>query len=402
MDPLETIARVPRRPTRVDVVLTALLLVWAVIEALAASGPGLLWQRVAFAVCVTLPLVLRRRAPVAVMAVLIGVLMVRVWAIPGQEDSTFPFPSLLVATFSVALHTRNRAVAVVAGIAPVLAMLSLFQLGYHESPTSIGQMFILGFFVAGAWAGGWLVRVRAAQAAAARADSVRLAEEAVAARWESVRLAEEAVVAERARIARELHDVVAHSLSIVAVQAGAAEELIGLDPDSARAHIAAARRTAREALTEMRHVLDVQREGEPVAAVALAPQPTLERVADLVDDVSAAGLPVRLVTEGTRGTVSAGVDLAGYRIVQEALTNVRRHAGPHASATVTVRHDPGSLTVEVVDDGAGPGPVVGDGNGLPGMRARAAALGGTLTAGPAEGGGFAVTVVLPTDQGDNA
>ncbi|GAA2645276.1 sensor histidine kinase [Dactylosporangium fulvum] len=400
MDPLETIARVPRRPPRVDLAITALLLVWAVIEALAASGPGLLWQRVAFAVGVTLPLVLRRRAPVTVMAVLIGVLMVRIALVPGQEDSTFPFPSLLVATFSVALHTRGRAVAVATGFAPVLTMLALFPLGYYQGPMSIGQTFILGFFVAGAWVAGWLVRLRADRAAAAPADSARLAEEAAAARSDSARLAEEAVAAERAPIARELHDVVAHSLSIVAVQAGAAEELTALDPGSARAHIAAARRTAREALTEMRHVLDVQREGGPEAAPALAPQPTLERVADLVDEVFAAGLPVRLVTDGERGTVPAGVDLAGFRIVQEALTNVRRHAGA-AETRVRIGYGDRWIEVEIRNAAGAPGTraaarTAGAGRGLVGMRERVRLYGGTVTAGP-DGDGFAVHARLPRE-----
>ncbi len=389
VDALTTLSRVPRRPPRSDVALTALLLVWAVIEAMVAVGPGALWQRLAFAVAVTVPLVMRRRVPAAVLAVLIGALMIRVAAIPGQEESTFPFPSLLVATFSVALHARRTGTAVAGGVATLLTLLSLYPLGYYAGPPTVGQIFILGFFVTGAWVAGWLVRLRVAQADSARRDADRVAVDAE-------RRAADAVAAERARISRELHDVVAHSLSIVAVQAGAAEELITLDPGSARRHIAAARRTAREALTEMRHVLDVQRDAD--AGPVLVPQPTLERVSDLVDEVRAAGLPVTLTAEGARGSVPAGVDLAGFRIVQEALTNVRRHAGP-VETVVRICYTDRWIDIEV-RNAAGPRPAqvtAGGGRGLVGMRERSRLYGGSVTAGP-EGDGFTVRARLPRES----
>ncbi len=382
MDALITLSRVPRRPPRADVLLTALLFVWAALEALIATGPGPLWARLAFAAGVTLPLVVRRRAPVAVLASIIAVLLARVSLIPGQEESTFPFPSLLVATFSVALHVRSRGVAVGCGLAVVAAMLSLFPLGYYTGPVTVGQVFVLAFFVSGAWAAGRLVRLRAVQANAARDDSARLAAEAV--------------TAERERIARELHDVVAHSLSIVAVQTGAAEELIAMNPELARQHVAAARRTAREALTEMRHVLDVRR--TPDDAASLTPQPTLERVKELVDEVRAAGLPVTLTVEGVRGDVPAGIDLAGFRIVQEALTNVRRHAGA-AETTVRVGYAARSIDVEVRNV-AGPlsgRETSGSGRGLVGMRERIRLYGGTVSAAP-QAGGFAVHARLPRES----
>ncbi len=382
MDALITLSRVPRRPPRADVLLTALLFAWAVIEALIAVGPGPLWARLVFAAGVTVPLIVRRRAPAAVLVAIIAVLLVRVALIPGQEESTFPFPSLLVATFSVALHARHRVVAVACGLAVVATMLALFPLGYYTGPITVGQVFVLGFFVGGAWAAGRLVRVRAAQATAARDDSARLAAEAVH--------------AERERIARELHDVVAHSLSIVAVQTGAAEELIAINPELARRHVAAARRTAREALTEMRHVLDVQR--DPDVSAALSPQPTLERVKELVDEVRAAGLPVTLTVGGVRGDVPAGIDLAGYRIVQEALTNVRRHAGA-AETTVRIGYADRWIDVEV-RNAAGPlsaGETSGSGRGLVGMRERIRLYGGTVSAAP-EAGGFAVRARLPREN----
>ncbi|SHN46481.1 sensor histidine kinase [Cryptosporangium aurantiacum] len=366
-----------------DLAPAGLLLVWAVIEALAAAGPGSTGQRLLFAVAVTVPLVARRRAPLAVVAVLVLVLWVRVQYLPGLEESTFPFPSLLVATYSAAVYARVWWGALLAGCTTVAVMIAALPLGYYEGPITVGQFFILGFFVAGAGVGGWLVRLRMTQATAARSESAQRAEEAVA--------------VERARIAREIHDVVAHSLSIVAVQAGAAESLIEADPDVARAHIAAARQTAREALAEMRHVLDVTRQdaSEPDAA-ELAPQPTLERVPELVAELRAAGLPVSLTVDGARGDVPAGVDLAAYRIIQEALTNVRRHAGT-ASTEVRIGYDREEITIDVANtyssDAAGSGRD-GTGRGLVGMRERARLYGGSLQAG-VDGSRFAVRARLP-------
>ncbi len=380
MDALSTVARVPRRPPVADVALAALLLAWAVVEAVAVPGPGVTWQRVLFAVGVTVPLVWRRGAPLAVLAALTAVLAWRVFAVPGAAESTFPFPSMLVAAFSVALHARPRGAAVTGGVATLVVNLALYPLGYYVGPITAGQIGIMAFFLAGAWTAGWLVRVRAAQVAAVRGEAAQRAAEAV--------------VAERERIAREMHDVVAHSLSIVAVQAGAAEELVAIDPELARRHIAAARRTAREALTEMRHVLDVQR----ADAAPLAPQPTLERVAELVEEARAAGLPVTLAVDGERGEVPAGVDLAGFRIVQEALTNVRRHAG---AAATEVRIGYAGRWIDLcVRNAAGPlsaAATSGGGRGVIGMTERAKVYGGSLDAAP-DGDGFAVRARLPRES----
>ncbi|REF95844.1 signal transduction histidine kinase [Asanoa ferruginea] len=388
----------PPRIRTSDALLTLALMGWAAIEALAAQGPGSLGQRLVFAVAVTAPLLLRRRAPVAVVLVLIGVLAARILLLPGLEESTFPFPSLLVATFSVALYERRRWAGVLAGIAIAAAMVSLPQVGYYDGPASLGELLLLAFFVSGAWIGGWLVRLRlrqlavanvAAERAASHAD--QLAEEIARTALEAERAAEEAVATERARIAREIHDVVAHSLSIVVVQAGAAESLMDGDPDRAREHIAAARRTAREALTEMRHVLDVTRDDE--TQPDLAPQPTLERIGDLVDDSRAAGLAVTLSVEGRRGAVPAGLDLAAFRIVQEALTNARRHAG-QTPTTVRLRYDDEGIDIEVSNAMTAEVGGRGGERGLIGMRERARLYGGSLDAGR-HGGMFTVRARLP-------
>jgi signal transduction histidine kinase len=195
---------------------------------------------------------------------------------------------------------------------------------------------------------------------------------------------------ERLRIARELHDVLGHHLSLINVQAGVGLHLMDTRPEQAREALTAIKSASAEALREVRSVLGVLRPEEEAAP--RAPAPSLARLDDLTAD---AGLPVRTVVEGEPRPLPAEVDRAAYRIVQEALTNVRRHAGPAAAAVVTIGYGDGEVSVRVADDGMG-GPVAPEaGNGIAGMRARAAALGGTLVAGPADGGGFAVAAALP-------
>jgi signal transduction histidine kinase len=197
---------------------------------------------------------------------------------------------------------------------------------------------------------------------------------------------------ERARIARELHDVIAHSVSVIIVQAGAAEPLVVEDPGQAREALRSIRSTASDALGEMRRLLGILREhGDELG---LAPQPSVASLDSLLEQAGAAGLTVALQVEGERRPLAPGVDLAAYRIVQEALTNTRKHAKA-ARAEVTVRYAPSSIEVEVVDDGATAAVGNETGHGLIGMRERVALYGGVLDAGPCPGGGFAVRAVLP-------
>src|SRR5205085_772573 len=199
---------------------------------------------------------------------------------------------------------------------------------------------------------------------------------------------------ERLRIAQDLHDVLAHNISLINVQAGVALHLMDEQPEQARSALTAIRQASKEALGELRSVLGVLRQvdEEPPRA----PTPGLADLDDLVRGTEAAGLAVRTHIDDTPRPLPAGVDLAAYRIVQEALTNVARHAGP-AVATVRVAYGDGELTVEVEDDGRGRAPTStsGGGNGIPGMRERAAALGGRLETGPRPGGGFRVQARLP-------
>lgn len=235
-------------------------------------------------------------------------------------------------------------------------------------------------------------------AALALGDSRRQRGEALAERDETRQamvdtLQDQAAMGERARIARDLHDVVAHHVSAIAVQAESARLTTEGLPEEGKAHFAAIGQTARDALTEMRRLLGVLRE-DANAEATRDPQPSLARLNELVETARAAGTPVALTLEGAVTPLPTGVDLCAYRILQEALTNVRRHA-PGSAVDVQVRYESDELQLRVRDHGPGAESPDPDGHGLLGMRERAIMVGGTLTAGPAEGGGFVVEAALP-------
>jgi signal transduction histidine kinase len=204
---------------------------------------------------------------------------------------------------------------------------------------------------------------------------------------------------ERLRIARELHDVLAHNISLINVQSGVALHLADELPEQARAALTTINRASEETLLELRSVLDILRQSGEHAP--LSPTARLDELAGLIAQTTATGLEVQTRIEGTRRPVPVAVDGAAYRIVQEALTNVRRHAGPAAKATVRLRYGDRDLTVQVEDDGGrrvADRSSVGGGNGIPGMRERATALGGQLETGPRLGGGFSVRARLPLED----
>ena len=197
---------------------------------------------------------------------------------------------------------------------------------------------------------------------------------------------------ERLRIARELHDVLAHSISVINVQAGVGLALLDSDPEQARTALTTIKAASKEALGEVRQVLDTLR---APGAAPRAPAPGLDRLPELVEQAASAGLTVAVETRGAHRDLPPGTDLAAFRIVQEALTNVVRHSGSR-HARVLVDHRAGALTLRVDDDGPATGADAGgSGNGLAGMRERAAALGGTIEAGPRDDGGFRVSALLP-------
>jgi signal transduction histidine kinase len=322
-------------------------------------------------------LLARRRHPVPVLLLVLAVTVTYL----GAGYAYGPCWLALIVAVYTAVTEGHRLVAWLGGAAGVVAFLGLERLLRGAAPTLAG---LVGH-------AGWLLLVLVV-AEVARVRRERRVEAARSRAEEARRRASE----ERLRIARELHDVLAHNISLVSVQAGVALHLLDQRPEQARAALEAIRAASRDALGELRSVLDVLRQGE--GGPPRAPEPRLDRLDSLLAGAAAGGLQVRTEVEGTVRPLPAGVDLAAYRIVQEALTNVARHAG-RAVATVRLAYGRDDLTVQVDDDGDGQadGQPPGGGNGIRGMRERAAALGGRLEAGPRPGGGFRVLARLPLD-----
>jgi signal transduction histidine kinase len=351
-----------RHPRLVDVLLVALVIPASVLEL--GSRPSF-ESRLGFAVLASLPLLVRRWRPVAIL----GVVMAATLAEEAVVHRTMHLPATL-AVYTVAAHCP-RTVSIRAG---GLAILVLFipLPGFIQWGPPIPAI--------AAWLLGDNLRTRRAYLRELEARAERLERE----QEESAR---RAAAEEQARIARELHDVLAHNVSVMVVQAAAANDVFETQPQRAREALQAIERTGRSALTELRRLLGRVRQTD------YAPQPGLAGLGALVEGVSAAGLPVTLRVEGELGDLPAGLDLSAYRIVQEALTNAIKHAGASA-AEVRVRRTADEVELEVVDDGRGPSGN-GRGQGLIGMRERASLLGGEVEAGPKPGGGFRVRATLP-------
>ncbi len=332
----------------------------------------------------TLPLAVRRRHPALVLLVTgVGITL---YSTLGYVEGGGSM-GVLIALYTVAAHSDRRT-ATIAAILTALGVLFTFANYVGREPRIAESM--LGVYVeySAAWLFGTYLQGRRQDLRTLQERAERLERE----REERARLA---VAEERARIARELHDVVAHHVSVMVVQAGAARRVAASDPSSARAAMAAVELAGRTALAEMRRMLEVLREEEP----DLEPEPSLDEVESLVARVRAAGLPVELHVEGERGDVPPGVDLAAYRIVQEALTNVVKHAGP-TTATIRIGYAPDRVEVEVTDDGRGAAAHLGvepGGRGLVGMRERAMLYGGTMEAGPRAAGGYRVHAAFPVE-----
>jgi signal transduction histidine kinase len=334
-------------------------------------------------------LVFRRRAPVAVFAVSATAATIAYSA--GYPDTGVAFAAL-IALYTVASR-RERWVTVLALAVAVVSNAVSVLLVDVEAPLAV----IVGGTAMAAVAAAWGDRKQVREAYVEQLE-LRAAEK----ERERIEAANRAVGAERSRIARELHDVVAHAMSVVAVQSGVGAHVIDLQPDAAKRILETISDTSRGALSEMRRLLGVLRDDpdNSDACDELAPSPGLAALDELASRVTEAGVPVELRVEGSRHTVPAGVDLAAYRIVQEALTNVLKHAGP-AAATVTVRYWDDGLRLMVTDDGRGASRALHSddetepaGHGIVGMRERAELYGGSLAAGPRPGGGFRVTATL--------
>lgn len=330
----------------------------------------------------------RRRAPFLVVVLAFAANFLAAATGVSQHKPFSPILAYFILVYSLALYgTPRRALVGLAYV--VVAIYSAIALAMHHGESYGGTDFgFIAVLMLAPWLVGKAMRGRVAHAGALE----RRAEEAEREREQRAR---EAAREERARIARELHDVIAHSLSVMVVQASAAEEVLRHAPERALEPITAIQSTGRAALAEMARLLGIlRRDGEEVG---LAPQPGLDDLAGLIQETRRSGLPAELRVEGDPRPLPLGIDLSAYRIVQEALTNARRHAGD-ACASVTLRYAPEALEIEVVDDGTGcTSNGSGGGHGLVGMRERVALFGGELEAGPARDGGFRVRARLPVD-----
>jgi signal transduction histidine kinase len=330
---------------------------------------------------------LRRRSPLAATAIAI-MAVVGFEVLAYVDNWIFPALAILLNIYSLAAYTEAPRVYVYLSITLVALWLAVAVDPSSQTPGDfLFTMFIFWLLPASA---GRTIHNRRALTVVLEAKAQRLERE----REEQAR---EAVTDERARIARELHDVVAHSVSVMVIQAGGARRVARSDREQAREALVAAQWAGREALVEMRRMVGVLRRGEEELEGA-AP-PGLGHLGALVTQARSAGLPVELRVEGEPEELSAGADLAAYRVIQEALTNAIKHAGP-ARARVIVRYGAGAVDIEVSDTGTGPSsatPADGGGHGLVGMRERVALYGGELAAGPRPGGGFALTARLPLE-----
>jgi signal transduction histidine kinase len=348
-----------------------------------SGGPeGPLWLDVVLLVAIVAPFFARRRFPFWALA-----------AVPIAVSVSAPLDPRLVpdngATFAAGLSVaflfaqlRDRRQAV-AGLLMIFG--AQFVIVRFDPQGSAGDIVFTDVVFSVVWLAGFLLGRKFEEGDAAKERAAQLERE----REEQARIA---VAEERARIARELHDVVGHSVSVMTVQASGVRRLLREDQEREREALLTVERTGREALAEMRRMVGVLR--RPEEAPALAPQPSLEHLDRLVDQAREAGLPVDLRIEGDAVELPAGVDLTAYRLVQEGLTNALKHARA-TRAEVLVNYGDGQIEVVVSDDGKGIGNGDGGGHGLVGMRERVTVYGGELDAGPQPGGGYRLRAKLP-------
>jgi signal transduction histidine kinase len=349
------------------------------LAASSGSDSPSLWA-VALTLLATLPIALRRRFPLLVFAVTLTAALVM-----DVRYNSFQFAGAVVALYTVAAYV-GRPGSIGIGVGTALAL----PITRFDEDT-IGFAKIVSTYVIFAVA--WVVGDRIG---ARRTYLGELEQRAVMHEREREEHARRAAAEEQARIARELHDIIAHNVSVMTVQAAAAGDAFETQPGRAREALGSIESTGREALAELRRLLGSVRPGDGPGA--FAPQPGLARLDELIEQVRSTGLTVELTVEGSPRELPPSVDLSAYRIVQEALTNTLKHADA-SHATVLVRYGPGTLDVEVVDDGRGAAADGAErGHGIIGMRERAVLFGGELRAGPAPGRGFSVHARIPLEQ----
>jgi signal transduction histidine kinase len=383
------IAWLRTHPRAADGLLVALLVAVAIPAHLSGESsvgdpnqPDASWWTVLLVLAGIVPLSWRRTRPLVAGSFVVAAEVVALFIGVGGVG----FLGSVVAVYSIGAHTSGLArTRVMSAIAVTVTL--LFVAGWIDGLSLLNEFVTTGGLLITAFVLGDNLRRR-------REHITGLADRAERAERERELLAEQRVAAERTRIARDLHDVVAHSVSVMVIQAAAARRSLVSSPDQAAAAIEAIETTGRQTMGELRSILGVLRTAVPDAT--LAPQPSLSRL-DLL--AGSDGLPLTVTVDGDLTGLPDGVSAIGYRLIQEALTNVRRHAGPVGRVTVTLRADGGDLRIDVVDDGRGAGALPdADGFGLIGMRERVAAVGGIVEAGPEPGGGWRVRAVLPIES----
>ncbi|MGH3203316.1 MAG: sensor histidine kinase [Streptosporangiaceae bacterium] len=374
------------RPLLVDGVLAACLGAFAQWMVWSGSVAGPRVAMAALFLLVGFPLIVRRHVPLVPVALLMTAIVVQsVTTADAAEGAPLLLPALACAYAVAAFGTRRIAVA---GLLVTVAGL-VVQIEFDPLARTAAQLWAAALFVllvAAAWLFGFAVQGRReASALQAQTDQAEEAQRA-------------AIAAERISIARELHDMIAHNVSVVVVQSVAAQGILDDQPARAREPLAHIEQSGRQALTELRRLLAVMREQDQPYELR-EPQPGIAQLATLVDSVRSTGLPVTLQVDGEPPPDSAAVGPSVYRIVQESLTNVLKHAG-HARVNVLVCYGAAAVEVIVEDDGPGrsANSAAQPGHGLVGMRERAALFGGTFTAGNRDGGGFEVRAHLPLTQ----
>ncbi|MFJ4785389.1 histidine kinase [Streptomyces sp. NPDC088794] len=386
-----------RHPTGVDTFWAVILFGVSVASATARTeDPGTDAQVliVPIAFLLSLVIALRRRMPEKMLLLTLGLGIVQLVVDVAVTPADF---AMLVIVYTVAA-TGARWASRLALVAS-LGAATVAHLRWPNEDTSVlnnvGVVVFQTVPFALAWVLGDSIRTRRAYFEQLEERNARLEKEREA-------QAKVAVAAERARIARELHDVVAHNVSVMVVQADGAAYVLDSAPDQAKKALETISSTGRQALAEMRRLLGVLRTGEHKEAGEYVPQPDVEQIDDLIAQCRTSGLPVDFKVEGTPRPLPSGVELTAYRIVQEALTNTRKHGGPNTGASVRLVYFDDGLGLLVEDDGKGAphelyeeGGVDGQGHGLIGMRERVGMVGGTLDAGPRPGGGFRISALLP-------
>ncbi len=388
---LSPVAWLRTHPKAGDALLTGLIVAAAIPAHLAGDSsvndPNQVdpaWWTVLLVLAGTVPIYWRRTRPLTAGAVVVAADVLALFIPIGGAA----FLGSVVAVYSIGAHTSGvRRTRVMSALTLLVGL--LFAAGWIDGLSLLDEFVSTGILLATAFVLGDNLRRR-------REQNASLAERAERAEREQELLAEQRVAAERNRIARDLHDVVAHSVSVMVIQATAARRNLHSEPSTAESALEAIETTGRQTMSELRAMLGVLRtnDGDPVPT--LHPQPSLAHVQALI---RADDLDVVIAVDGELECLPESVSVTGYRLVQEALTNVRRHAGHPDTVEVRLRADTDELVIDVVDDGRGAGALSsGSGFGIIGMKERVAAVGGSMEAGPRPGGGWRMHAVIPIDH----